>query len=83
MKWIDKYLVPAQDKLKHFYLGTWIMFICLILTLNVFISLGILLGIAVAKEVYDYVTKKGTPEILDVLHTVWPGILFFIYWILN
>ena len=67
----------AHDKLKHFFIGYFIsLSIVFIGVYGVFLTLAI----AVAKEIYDKVSKKGTPEILDIVYTVAPCALnYFIF----
>lgn len=63
-----KQLIEAHmDKVKHFLGG---MVIGLIALVDFFIGLGIVMGIAAGKEIYDYVSGKGTPEFLDFVATV-------------
>lgn len=58
-----------NDKGKHailgtlIYLGIWAFFSSLI-ALIVIVTIGALV------EIYDYLSKKGTPELLDFLATV-------------
>jgi len=71
----------AKDKQKHFLVG-------LLISLSIpFIGgygLLLVLGAGIGKEVYDYVSKKGNPEVMDAVWTVIPGaIVYLIYLILN
>lgn len=61
-------LIP-QDKANHFIYGCLIYFVLQFILTPVF-ALIATSGIAIAKEVYDKKSKKGTPEILDALYTV-------------
>ena len=65
----------AHDKLKHFFIGYFIsLSIIFIGVYGVFLTLAI----AVAKEIYDKVSKKGTPEILDIVYTVAPAVINYL-----
>ena len=65
----------AHDKLKHFFIGYFIsLSIVIIGVYGVFLTLAI----AVAKEIYDKVSKKGTPEILDIVYTVAPAVINYL-----
>lgn len=62
-----------HDKLLHYVAGTLIYGLC-----SLFIGLyaiGIVFIVAVCKEVYDYVSKKGTPEYMDIIATVLGGLV--------
>lgn len=62
-----------HDKLLHYVAGTIIYALC-----SLFIGLYaivIVLVIAIGKEVYDYVSKKGTPEYMDIIATVLGGLV--------
>ena len=65
----------AIDKQKHLAVG-----IILSLTIPFIGIYGLILCyvIGIGKEVYDYVSKKGTPEVLDAVWTVLPGTLLYI-----
>jgi hypothetical protein len=73
---MKKILIP-QDKANHFVYGFLIFILC-----NLFFTeitcLFIVVFAAAAKEVYDKVSKKGTPEILDFIATVLPAIIIII-----
>lgn len=69
--------LPKYDKLKHFFIG---YIISLALPLIGIYALYICIAVAVCKEIYDKVSKKGTPEILDIVYTVAPCALnYFIF----
>ena len=69
--------LPKYDKLKHFFIG---YIISLALPFIGIYALYICIAIAVAKEIYDKISKKGTPEILDVVYTVAPAVInYFIF----
>lgn len=69
---LNKYLIPREDKLKHFYLWTIMYFIlkyiCLYFDLDKMIAVYITVGSAIFKEVvWDWLLGKGTPELKDAL----------------
>lgn len=53
-------------------------FISLSIALIGFYGIFLTLFIAVAKEVYDKLSGKGTPEILDIVYTVAPAIINYV-----
>lgn len=62
-----------HDKLLHYVVGTVVYSLC-----SLFIgmyAIVIVLVIAIGKEVYDYVSKKGTPEYMDAVATVLGGVI--------
>lgn len=63
------YIIPAEDKLKHFYIGSIIFFITACLT-SIFWSVIILFIFAAGKEIYDYISKKGKFEVLDFVFNI-------------
>ena len=65
----------AQDKLKHLAVG--ILFSALIPFINIY-SLLICVILAFSKEIYDYLSKKGTPETLDAVYTIVPTLLTYL-----
>jgi hypothetical protein len=68
MKYIDFIKNIAIDKKKHFIYGfVFSLFGLFWFPLS---SLGFIFG--VLKEIIDYYSKKGTPEIYDILYT-WGG----------
>lgn len=76
-KWLDK--IP-QDKLLHFICGLGISQITTGILLNytsvimaMLIALIVTGGAAIAKEVYDKVSKTGTKDKKDLLYTVIGG----------
>lgn len=78
-KWLDK--IP-QDKLLHFISGLGISQITTGILLNytsiiiaMCIGLIITTGAAIAKEVYDKVSKTGTKDKEDLLYTVVGGVI--------
>jgi hypothetical protein len=61
------------DKQYHFIAGFCIYTVAQ-LYLPVWAALIPVLIIGTAKEVYDYVSKKGNPEINDLLYTIYGAI---------
>ena len=68
---------PQNDKLLHFFYG-FIIYFSANIFLNEWKSFIIVCIIAIAKETRDKVTKKGTPEIMDILYTITTGLLLFL-----
>ena len=68
-----------HDKLLHFFYGSIISFIS-VLIFGVY-GLWITVIIAAAKEIiWDYLMKKGSPELLDFIFTIIPaGMLLILY----
>ena len=66
-----------QDKLLHFFYGSIISFISvLIFDVN---GLWITIAVAAAKEIiWDYLMKKGNAELLDFIFTIIPAGVFLI-----
>lgn len=68
-----------SDKYKHaifgtlIYLGIWAFFSSLI-------ALIVVLIIGALVEIYDYLSKKGTPEFFDFLATVAIPIILYLIW---
>lgn len=71
---------PTYDKMSHLYYGT-ILSMFFILIRNNFGIIPILL-ISIIKEIVDYFTK-GEIEILDVIYSVIPSIIFTLLLINN
>jgi hypothetical protein len=65
----------AQDKLKHLAVG--IFFSLLIPFIGIY-SLLICVILAFGKEVYDYLSRNGTPETLDAVFTIAPTLLTYL-----
>lgn len=67
----------AKDKTLHFNAG-----LAIAIVFGVFFGavVGLLLAVVagIGKEVYDYYTEKGTPEIADVMYTWFGGAVGFI-----
>lgn len=69
----------AKDKQKHFFVGLVIS--ATIPFIGVYgLVLCIILG--VGKEVYDYTSKKGTPEVLDAVWTIAPAVVVYLLYYL-
>lgn len=64
------------DKLIHFLGGMCICFIIGLFLPILGLIATVLVGIG--KEVYDHVSKKGTPEINDAIATILGGLIAFI-----
>ena len=58
------------DKQAHFLAGVAISSLTFIVTHSVIAALLVTLAVAIAKEAYDKLSKRGTPELSDVLYTV-------------
>jgi hypothetical protein len=69
-------LIP-QDKANHYIYGSVIYFISS-LWLSPMVSMILVLLIATLKELYDYKTKTGTPEAMDVVWTLLGGLFLFL-----
>jgi hypothetical protein len=69
MNW-KKYLKPKflNDKETHALWGTIIYLVLSIL--NPLFAIISTLVIAIGIELYDFLSKKGTPEIKDIIYTV-------------
>lgn len=61
-------LIP-QDKANHVIYGAMIYYLLQFVVSPMFALLGVAL-VAAAKEIYDVVSKSGTPESLDFLVTI-------------
>jgi hypothetical protein len=61
-------MIPV-DKANHFIAGT-IIYCLASLFLTPIIALAPVVIIGAAKEVYDKYSKKGTPDVVDLLYTV-------------
>lgn len=61
-----------KDKLLHFFVGSVILFLSL-LVFNTLVSISIVVLVAAIKEiVYDDFLGKGTPEVQDFVYTILP-----------
>ena len=72
---IGKLYIPCRvpaDKQLHFVSG--VLLTAILLPLGVVYALAVVAGIAVAKEIYDYLHRDvHTPDIFDALATVCGG----------
>ena len=73
-------LNTPKDKLLHFIAGALIGLLANAFVIYQFAILIVLLA-AVTKELYDYFSKKGTPEIADAFATFIGG--FIAIWLSN
>ena len=70
MKNILEYLNRIDcDKARHAFYGSWI-YILSTLVLPTTFALALVVVIAIGKEVYDKVSGKGTPELMDIVYTI-------------
>lgn len=67
------------DKLYHFVAGV-IIFVLFCFFVSPLISMIPVTIIALAKELYDWMSNKGTPDIWDFIFTILGGltVLFFV-----
>jgi hypothetical protein len=65
---MNNYLIPV-DKANHFIVGTIIYVLSAFILSPLFAMIPVII-IGLSKEIYDYITKKGTPDIIDFLFTV-------------
>ena len=61
------------DKQYHFIAGLIIYFFSQFI-FTTWVALIPVVAIGTAKELYDYVSKKGTPDINDLLYTIYGAI---------
>ena len=67
-----------KDKLLHFFVGSVILFLSL-LVFSTVVSVSIVVALAAVKEIiYDDFLGKGTPEIVDFVYTILPCIFYLI-----
>lgn len=70
------------DKLLHDFIGTTITLISFLLVIIFSLSLEHILYIpfviAITKELYDRLSKKGTPEWMDILFSVRTSVILYI-----
>jgi hypothetical protein len=65
---MNNFLIPV-DKANHFIAGTLIYVLSAIIFSPIFAIIPLVM-IALGKETYDYITKKGTPDVIDFLFTI-------------
>jgi presenilin-like A22 family membrane protease len=70
-------MIP-KDKQYHFFAG-FIIYLFSQFIFTIWFALIPVIAIATAKEVYDYISKKGTPEINDLLYTIYGAIPTIIF----
>jgi glycopeptide antibiotics resistance protein len=73
MKRILIRLLP-YDKTLHLLGGVLIYLVCQNF-LTWWISLAVVLIIAIGIEIYDKLSKTGTPELLDIVYTILGGVI--------
>lgn len=66
-----------MDKLLHFLFSIAIGLFGALLTLMPpdMAAMTLVAGVAVAKEIYDYMTGKGTPEFSDIIYGILGGMV--------
>lgn len=69
-------LIP-QDKANHVIYGMIIYYLVQFF-LTPYAALAVVAVFAVGKEVYDWVSGKGTPEFLDIMATILGSLPLFI-----
>jgi len=65
-------MIPI-DKQYHFIAGTIIYTISSLFMPTLWAIIPVI-AIGTAKEIYDYISKKGTPELNDLLYTIYGAI---------
>jgi hypothetical protein len=70
------------DKQYHFIAGM-IIYIFASLLMPTLWAMVPVVAIATAKEVYDYISKKGTPDINDLLYTIYGALPILIIKLLS
>ena len=61
-----------NDKLKHYMVGSILGLSVILIS---YYSILIVLAFAIGKEVYDKLSKKGTPEVADAVYTIVGGLV--------
>jgi len=69
-------MIPI-DKKYHFIAG-FIIYLIAQLFVPLVYDLIVVIAIGTAKEVYDYISKKGTPDITYLLFTIYGALPLFI-----
>lgn len=64
----------AHDKKLHFAVGALIAILVSLVSGNLWFGLAASAVAGVGKEVYDRVSKEGTPEVMDAVWTVIGGV---------
>jgi hypothetical protein len=65
---MNNFLIPV-DKANHFIAGTLIYVLSAII-FSPFVAIIPVIVFGLGKEIYDYITKKGTPDVIDFLFTI-------------
>jgi len=65
------------DKQYHFIAGFLIFLIAQLFVSDLW-AMVVVIAIGTLKEVYDYVSKKGTPDINDLLFTIYGALPIFV-----
>jgi hypothetical protein len=73
-----KHLKMPIDKQYHFLAGFCIYLIAQLYMPTVWAMVPVI-AIGTGKEVYDYLSKKGTPDINDLLFTIYGALPLFIF----
>jgi hypothetical protein len=68
-------MIPT-DKINHFIAGT-IIYLFSQFIFTMWVALIPVIVIGTAKEVYDYISKRGTPDINDLLFTIYGAMPIF------
>lgn len=74
--------MPDQDKINHFVVGQVAFLAAFLLSGPVF-GLFASSFIGIGKEVWDYISRKGTPEYMDAAATILGGLVLFYLTIWN
>lgn len=77
-----KLILIPEDKANHFVYGFVIYLLANIFLID-FYSLLVVLTIAIGKEVYDELSKKGRMEFLDIMYTIVPALLIILFKLLE
>jgi hypothetical protein len=73
---MSKYLIPI-DKANHFIVGSFIYLISSFFLSPIYSFIPVMI-IGSLKETYDYISKKGTPDLVDLLYTIAGSLPLFI-----
>ena len=78
---IQQSITPKNDKLGHFFWGFWYAIISYLISTifnHDYLIFALPLVIGLYKELYDLISKKGDPELLDLIWTILPSIIMYI-----
>lgn len=78
---ISLLISPPEDKIQHIGTGFIAFAVSYNATKDKKVSVGISASVGVLKEVWDKVSKKGNPEISDIVYTAFGGIIG--YWVVG